>query len=789
MLSSVAASGFAGVLSPEQALKRIDNKGRHFKGAKDLTLKATYNDAEWQPAVYIFTGDSGEGFMIVSADDCVSPLLGYSDSGTLELKNLPPQLDYWIKQYSEEIGEARVKSKSCAKVTRANSLPQTPISPLVKTKWNQGTPYDKYTYYLKSDTDSVRSVTGCVATAMAQIMNYFQYPAVGKGEISYTHGTSGTYAINFADYPLQWSLMRDTYYPDTYTEAEGDAVAKLMKVCGYSVKMDYGLGESGASGSAPATALTEYFGYSEGITVESREWWTYDQWISMIYNNLSEVGPIIYNGSALDGGHSFICDGYDGQGYFHFNWGWGGMADGYYLLDALNPDEYGIGGAAGGYNLGQQIILGITSDLNADSPVRKLMQSGNLKGTIKGSTLSLELTDSDDPGMQYIDPAEVTVEFGVIVENVSKDTNEGVQYFKAGKTETAKMGSFYHWDEVGTTINLDDVKMAEGDTYDFHIATYINSEWSEVVAKPGHYNYVSVTKTSDGYEITNYSEADIKVSDFKVETATVYQDLPVKFSATFSNESATQLTRNYSAVFFDSAGKEQYKTENAGLTVDADSSLDHTWTSVQWYDENGAGEITEATTFTLKLYDNWVGRYVDGVETTVTVYPEPKDKKVEATLSLSDAEENNGVYIIQDTEFEVSITVKVESGYFSQPINLDIEVPQDNGYYSIQSQRFDAIPTLSTGEEQTLTMSIVFDEATPGQKYRLQAWSNGATLGDPLYVMFGETTGIGGIKADEEGLYKVYSISGLHILDTSESEDIANLPSGLYIINGVKILR
>lgn len=795
MMCICGNAAFAQMLSPEEALSRINNDNTNFRHQIKGTLSSsrtpllTVKDGADCPALYVFSRSEGEGFVIASAEAEASPMLGYSDTGVLETDNLPPQLSWWLRQYAAEIGAARMK-KNATSAASSGNLPTGVVNPLVKTKWNQGEPYNDYAYYLKSDTDSVKSVTGCVATAMAQIMYYWQYPAQGTGKISYTHGSSGTYSMDFAARPFDWKEMRDTYYPGTYTAEEGEAVAYLMKACGYSVKMDYGMGESGASGTAPATALTQYFGYSKGITVQSRAWWTYDEWVEMLYQNLTEVGPIIYNGSALDGGHSFVCDGYDGNGYFHFNWGWGGMADGYYLLDALNPDEYGIGGAAGGYNLDQQVILGITPDTTAESPIRQFMQFGNLKGVLDGHTLTLELTDTDNPGMQYIDPEDVDVTFGLIVEDADAASASGTasQTFKADKTETADMGSFYHWDEVGRSLDLESVDMTEGESYNVYIATYINGEWSKTVAKPGDYNYVTVTRTASGYELQNHTAADLTVADFKIESDTVYQDLPVEFSATFTNSSASQLTRNYSAVFFNSEGEEQFKTENAGVTVDPESSLSHTWTSVQWYAEDGAGKLTEQTTYTVKLYDNWTGRYVDGVETTVTVQPEPADKKVEATLSLPGLEAIDGVYTITGRELEVSMTVKVESGYFSQPINLDVEVPTDDSYYSVQSQRFDAIPALSEGEEQTLTMSITIDNPVEGQRYRLQAWSGGDTLGKPLTVVFTDIeTGVAFVEADAPAVFTVYSLDGVMVLKNASAEALKALPRGIYIVNGLKL--
>ncbi|MCH5227225.1 MAG: C10 family peptidase [Muribaculaceae bacterium] len=801
LLTLCATPVFSNTLSPQQALERLEREGynpilntRSADKTDAYRHVYTLDAPDKEAALYVFQNDMTEGFLVTGADDVAPALLGYSDHGVFDASNIPPQLKYWLEEYGRQIEFLR-KSNYKMNNTRSdsplNGMPA--ISPLIKTKWNQGSPYNKYCFTISPDGKESQSVTGCVATSMAQVMYYFQYPEIGHGEISYKFDDSGTYTMNFGSQPFQWDEMLTTYYPGSYNADEEDAVAYLMKACGYSVKMDYGKGESGANGSEIASALTQYFGYSEGINIQTRKFRTYEEWAEMIYENLSKVGPVVYNGSALDGGHSFICDGYDGNGYFHLNWGWGGMSDGYYLLDALNPDEFGIGGAAGGYNLGQQIILGISPDNSADIS-RQVMQFGSVTGKITDNVLSLSLTGSET-GLQYIDPDPVTITFGVMVTNIS-DSSEPVQYFESSKKNLeAKQGSYFHWDEDGTDVDLTKVNMTEGDSYDFIIATYITagdySEWTEACAMPGKYNYVTIMKTSEGYQLENYTPWDLSVEDFKVETSTIYYDMPVKFSAVFSNPGTQSLTRNYSAVLFDSSGKESYKMENYSVNVDASSSLSQTWTSVQWYKENGSEGVTEATEFTLKLYDNWEGVYVDGIEETVTVLPKPDNTaKIESELTIVGAQKDGDVYIIEGNEFEANLLVKVLEGTLNQTLMLAIQMPLSSGdYYTVFHKHFDAIPDLYAGEEQVFNISVIFDDAEPDKDYRIEVWGPDGGFNEKMMVRFDlSNQGVSSLSSDGAGKYSIYSVDGRKIYVGTDSNVVTTLDRGIYIINGKKVM-
>lgn len=469
------------------------------------------------------------------------------------------------------------------------------------------------------------------------------------------------------------------------------------------------------------------------------------------------------------------------------------MSDGYYLLDALNPDEFGIGGAAGGYNLGQQVILNITPD-NIEAKTPQFFLFGSVNGKISGDVLSLELTDSSDPGLQYINPLPISVTFGIEVVN-SKNPGQNVEYFESEKKNiSVKQGDLFRWNEVGTTVDLSKIEMPEGESYDFIISTLVSlnsdASWTESRAMPGKSNYVTVTKTATGYEVVNNKVENLEVSDFQIESSVVYLDKPVKFSATFTNPSTQELTRNYSVVLFDDQGEECYKMENYSVSVNAGSAVSETWTSVQWYKEAGAVDLTSATEFIARLYDNWQGEYVAGIEEKVTVQPTNGEAKVESDLSIVNGVEENGVYLISGNELQVSLTVKVEEGFFNHTIMLAIQAPMNDGdYFTIMHKHFDAVPALSAGEEQVFDMSVVFEDAEPDKTYRVEVWGPGSGFNESKLVRFDtDGAGIANIFTDFSGNNKIYKIDGTLYNPSATSEIIRELPSGIYIVNGKKIL-
>ena len=320
LAAGVAASAQAKVLTPDEALQRAaGNSGMQKaigKSVSDSRLMYTLR-AEDQPALYVFDKSSeNTGYLVLSADDMAYPVLGYADKGDFDPDNMPEAMKWWLQQYADQIAYAR-KNAGKPVMTTAKDDNREPIAPQIKTEWDQVEPYNNQC----PSYSGIRTYTGCVATAIAQVMKYWEYPERGKGTISYTASSiQKRLSMNFAAKAFDWGNMLLRYDEGKYTDEQAAAVAYLMKACGYAVKMDYGTDSSGALAMNIANALEKYFSYDGNIDYQLRQLYSSTEWADMMYENLRDVGPVIYGGgSMIGGGHSVICDGYSQDGYFHFN--------------------------------------------------------------------------------------------------------------------------------------------------------------------------------------------------------------------------------------------------------------------------------------------------------------------------------------------------------------------------------------------------------------------------------------------------------------------------------------
>lgn len=297
--------------------------------------------------LYVYNREGG-GFVIVSADArTVKPVLGYSDSGSIDPDNMPPALQEILSGYQEQIEYARLNIDPHKGALQSASPMGTPVvGPLIKTKWNQDEPYNG----LCPMDGKRRTYPGCNACAMAQVMNYWRWPERGYG--SHRDVMADSLFVDFSQSVYDWDNMAITYTMDT-AQVKIDAVQRIIYDCGISVDMDYSI--NGAYPLEIAPSLMYYFNYSQQARIIFR--FDYEtQWDSILAAELDAARPVIYSGYSDDEGHTFICDGYDSENYFHFNLGWGGFADGYYLTSAI------IGEGGEGYNSDQNAIIGIYPD-------------------------------------------------------------------------------------------------------------------------------------------------------------------------------------------------------------------------------------------------------------------------------------------------------------------------------------------------------------------------------------------------------------------------------------------
>ena len=396
-------------------------------GAK-MVLKKAASATENQ--YYVYENASGEGWVMVAADDAITPILAYSKTGTFRTDNMPINVRKWLGKYDNFI--KKVEADGFVATEEAQNqwkklrkgLPDDPagtvvIGPLVQTQWDQDEPYNNLCPGTgTSGQGSTKAYTGCVATAMAQVMKYWNWPVKGTGSHSYTPlnpntGGSqtkyGTQSANFGNTTYDWDNMLNKY-TSSATSTQKTAVATLMYHCGFATEMMYGDYEWGGSGTYTTNygswtesdnaqnALYNYFGYKQatgymrdGYTYQGTKYydsWTDAAWTAMVKEELDKSHPIMYGGAGDEGGHSFICDGYDTQNYFHFNWGWSGSNDGWYKLDNLVPGSGGAGGGSYSFSEDQDVIIGIV-------PNRTDLPKVTVTWSVDGTTTTSEFTQED----------------------------------------------------------------------------------------------------------------------------------------------------------------------------------------------------------------------------------------------------------------------------------------------------------------------------------------------------------------------------------------------------------
>lgn len=343
------------------------------------SLKSALLDEELERDVYLFK-QGEKGFILIAGDDLARPVLAYSTEEQIDEKNLPVNFLKWVEEYKKQIRFLReqpsYKSSEIAadwvKLEQGTQLAQASpnsVSPLMTTTWNQSPYYNELCP--QANWYSEKAVTGCVATAMAQIMKYHNHPKQGSGINTYYHSnntvTYGNITANFGNTTYDWSNMPNALSASSST-AQINAVATLMFHCGVSVNMNYSPNTSGAwvteaktqNGASSEMAFKKYFGYDENtVKGVQREGLSTSQWIQLIKNELDAGLPVMFAGVGDGGGHAFVADGYDNNNFFHMNWGWGGLADGYYSTDAFEPYDLGTGAGGGSYNWYQRVVTGV----------------------------------------------------------------------------------------------------------------------------------------------------------------------------------------------------------------------------------------------------------------------------------------------------------------------------------------------------------------------------------------------------------------------------------------------
>ncbi len=747
----MAGNAQAGILTPEQALSRMPTSTRAVSPTAAYSLYDTYTTATGTPAAYLFTSDNSS--ILLSADDMAIPVLGVLDSPSVPTES--PEFRYWINKYAEEIEWLRANGSSAVTRSEEETIYKD-IAPLLSTKWGQGNPFNNQS----PKVDGKESWSGCVATAMSQVMNYHEWPKKGKGSNSYKASTANKEMFcDFSSINFNWAEMTDTY-DDNSTQSQNDAVATLLYACAVSVNMDFSPDGSGAWSELVPGALVNYFDYDAGAKALYRDYYTQAEWNKIVYDQLVNYGPLYYAGSSDDGAHAFVCDGYQ-NGMFHINWGWNGYQDGYYRLSALYPgDQQGAGGSTGAYNFDQFICSGVQKPQSGSKmdPVilyhwgYEMEQIGFTKGAILSSNgWIMNYSTQNLAGLLGYTLVDETGK-----EQVVPGAGAGCRY------EKDRVDGLFSF-----RVKLPD-DLAEG-TYKVY-PSYLQDgydEWIKIPVKNGFTKYyvlevkgpsVSLSTAPKGY--LYLSEAAIDGKTFVGKNITLTGKLSNPSSQDY--EGVVQLNvmkENGDVVAW---GKREY------VNLAANETIDYKYVS--------------------KLLDSLEeGNYKVSLVNAITdasisspismVYEKLPDTSI--TLNefylTGDAMNANG----SDLEFNLKITC--DKGYLFDKIDLSVWTwpgPTVEDYvcsFSTEELRLEAGKTVEVKVKGSLPAPII------GMRYIVGAWYEGEQQGNSLSFTV-QSAGVEEIDFTEVVKSEVFNLSGVKLGETSGEIDFGSYPKGIYIL-------
>ena len=725
--------------------------------------------ASEEPSYYVFNIDEGAGFVIVSGDDRMEPVLGYSDNGSFDANHLPDHVRAWLSSYTDQLNYLNAHPQS--QPMRAGATSMAAIKPMLNCQWYQKEPYNNL-----CEIDPItekRCVTGCVATAMAQIMFYWKYPAKTKATIPlYTTTTRSITTKSYAPTVLNWSYMKNTY-KNVSSQTFIDAVATLMVLCGCSIEMDYTSSVSAATSAAVPSAMRTYFGYASSIHKEDRNHYQTLEWNKLIYNELAAGRPVLYSGQSTGGGHAFVVDGCDGNGMFHVNWGWDGEYNGYFLLSALDTDgNDGVGASttSDGYNFAQDALIGITPYEGQAEVAPVCMTTYGMKLT-GGTTTTRQSNKTFNIGLQaaMFNDTGTTHTFDIGLGVYDKDDNL-LEVFCQAQGEVKKAAGWYEYIFDNNYSNFG-ASLANGN-YTIKIVSKVGSaNW--------HPNFGSnkffVTVNINGNKAT-FTAPNLKLGGTITPQGVTEQYAELKVSAKITNSGTS---------FSDDIFLMSDQTILTGAHVELENGQSTT-VSLLYVPQNSGKTVLDL------VYFNGT-EYVSFASTTVTINPGSTTKNLDGSLVIPDTEKSGNYYQVKSSTVQVNAHVQnLSTGVYSNNILICLHKKNSEGKLEVVMTHAKKVNIVKNG---TLDFSFEFTDLVDNSTYAFSIQYITDNLykiaGDPIYFKTAfDNSKVDGVLMTNDSVVPVYSLDGRKVGRTKKGEAgdmIRSLPKGIYIIDGKKI--
>lgn len=791
-----------------------------------------------QQSYYVFPNANSKGFTIVSGDDRLPEIVGYSSQGSYDENNLPEGFVSFMKAYQNlynkvNLGDAEAlknlaEIKAWRNKKNASAASTSAVAPLLgNIEWDQTSPYNN----MCPKYDSVHvAATGCVATAMAQVMAYYKYPKQLKADIpGYVNRWNGIPmeipTITQEEDIYDWDNMLPKYNKEANaTQQQKDAVAKLMYHCGAAVRMSYGP-ESGAAVSS--SKLAKYFGYDADLMMDlSRSSFTLDKWMQIIDTELAAGRPVLYGGQSSENGHQFICDGKDENGLYHINWGWSGNQNAYFDLSILNPEKGGTGSgsAADGFNRYCTMTIGIAPDNGVvDAPLAQIPSISVLydadyvvitKGTRKSKSDKFEFTQQVTFVNQVKQAFKGFLGLGILQKDGSYKLVSDKKYVSFdGKREDGMMSSL----DPKLTVNE---AFEVGKTPVYAICSTDGKTWEKADYMNG--NAPLVVKATD-YELSLASALNAQL---KLESAELKTGAKSTFQVTLSNDCDFEY-QGIVNVFSDMiAEKPSALVTDIFVSVPAHGTITRSFELLPkkagdlylWLDDAMACVNVGGTKAGMNLID--AQKFTVEQGEVPTIYLVEASTNAEPELYETELAYFGGklVRAPRVNDDKAVFTYKIQNDGPAATVTMGFAAVSGDDPNPVFTYYTEDVALAGNGEVTTFTKTVTPEEIgshsicgsmmaisssqlvdfptylSPYILYYVEPIDNyqGFSMKPAMQLVYvsGTSAGISHIEKDASGFWDVYTLSGQKVKSVAAGSDLQRLglPAGIYVVNHQKIL-
>lgn len=814
-----------GVTIDQKAMAKVRKQGD--KGEMNLS----------QQSYYVFPNANSKGFTIVSGDDRLPEIVGYSSQGSYDENNLPEGFISFMKAYQNlynkvNLGDAEAlknlaEIKAWRNKKNASAASTSAVAPLLgNIEWDQTSPYNN----MCPKYDSVHvAATGCVATAMAQVMAYYKYPKQLKADIpGYVNRWNGIPmeipTITQEEGIYDWDNMLPKYNKEANaTQQQKDAVAKLMYHCGAAVRMSYGP-ESGAAVSS--SKLAKYFGYDADLMMDlSRSSFTLDKWMQIIDTELAAGRPVLYGGQSSENGHQFICDGKDENGLYHINWGWSGNQNAYFDLSILNPEKGGTGSgsAADGFNRYCTMTIGIAPDNGVvDAPLAQIPSISVYeadyvvitKGTRKSKSDKFEFTQQVTFVNQVKQAFKGFLGLGILQKDGSYKLVSDKKYVSfAGKREDGMMSSL----DPKLTVNE---AFEVGKTPVYAICSTDGKTWEKADYMNG--NAPLVVKATD-YEL---SQASALNAQLKLESEELKTGAKSTFQVTLSNDCDFEY-QGIVNVFSDMiAEKPSALVTDIFVSIPAHGTITRSFELLPkkagdlylWLDDAMASVNVGGTKAGMNLVD--AQKFTVEQGEVPTIYLVEASTNAESELYETELAYYGGklVRAPRVNDDKAVFTYKIQNDGPAATVTMGFAAVSGDDPNPVFTYYTEDVELAGNGEVTTFTKTVTPEEIgshsicgsmmaisssqlvdfptylSPYILYYVEPIDNyqGFSMKPAMQLVYvsGLSAGVSHIEKDASGFWDVYTLSGQKVKSVAAGSNLQRLglPSGIYVVNHHKIL-